>query len=73
MQNYPCKQKGAARKYPRRSFLRMKNDTRFAGDVKEEVPGDRGESGIWFFSRMWEEGRDSPPSEYLDDRNLVRE
>ncbi len=32
-----------------------------------------GESGIWFFSRMWEEGRDSPPSEYLDDRNLVRE
>ena len=51
----------------------MKNDTRFAGDVKEEVPGARGESGIWFFSRMWEEGRDSPPSEYLDDRNLVRD
>ena len=32
-----------------------------------------GESGIWFFSRQWERGRDAPPSEYLDDRNVVRE
>jgi len=32
-----------------------------------------GESGIWFFSLLWEHGRDAPPSEYLDDRNLVRD
>ena len=30
-----------------------------------------GESGLWFFSRQWENGRDAPPSEYLDDRNLI--
>lgn len=31
-----------------------------------------GDSGIWFFSRMWEDGRDAPPIEYLDDRNVIR-
>lgn len=31
-----------------------------------------GESGIWFFSRQWENGRDAPPVEFLDDHNLVR-
>ena len=32
-----------------------------------------GESGIWFFSMMWEDGADAPPAEYLDDRNVVRD
>jgi len=31
-----------------------------------------GESGIWFFSMMWERGKDNPPVEFLDDRNIVR-
>ena len=30
-----------------------------------------GESGIWFFSMMWEEGRRQSPVEYLDDRSVV--
>ena len=30
-----------------------------------------GESGIWFFSLMWEHGRDAEPEAYLDDRNIV--
>ena len=30
-----------------------------------------GESGIWFFSLMWERGGDQEPSEFLDDRNIV--
>ncbi|HZQ07117.1 MAG TPA: hypothetical protein VFD70_11095 [Anaerolineae bacterium] len=30
-----------------------------------------GESGIWFFSMMWEHGDDEPPIEFLDDRNIV--
>ncbi|MBI4551526.1 MAG: hypothetical protein HY710_04615 [Candidatus Latescibacteria bacterium] len=30
-----------------------------------------GESGIWFFSLMWEQGRDAEPVEFLDDRNIV--
>jgi len=30
-----------------------------------------GESGVWFFSMLWENGVDQPPSEYLDDRNLL--
>ena len=29
-----------------------------------------GESGIWFFSRMWEQGRDEEPVEFLDDRHV---
>jgi len=32
-----------------------------------------GESGLWFFSRQWEDGRAAPPSEFLDDRNVIRE
>jgi hypothetical protein len=31
-----------------------------------------GESGIWFFSLMWEHGKDAKPVEFLDDRNVVR-
>ncbi len=32
-----------------------------------------GESGIWFFSLMWEHGKDKEPVEFLDDRGLVKE
>jgi hypothetical protein len=31
-----------------------------------------GESGIWFFSMMWEHGKDMPPVEFLDDENILR-
>ncbi len=31
-----------------------------------------GESGIWFYSLMWEHGRSKPPSEFLDERGLVK-
>jgi hypothetical protein len=31
-----------------------------------------GESGIWFFSLMWEHGSDVDPVEFLDDRSIVR-
>ena len=30
------------------------------------------ESGIWFFSLMWEHGSDAEPVEFLDDRSIVR-
>ena len=30
-----------------------------------------GESGIWFYSLMWENGREAEPVAFLDDRNLV--
>jgi hypothetical protein len=32
-----------------------------------------GESDIWFFSRQWENGRNAPPSEFLDDKNVIRD
>lgn len=32
-----------------------------------------GESGIWFFSLMWEYGKDKNPVEFLDDRNILQE
>jgi hypothetical protein len=31
-----------------------------------------GESGVWFFSMMWEQGKDKEPVEFLDDRNLIK-
>lgn len=31
-----------------------------------------GESGIWFFSMMWELGKEKEPVEFLDDRNVVK-
>jgi hypothetical protein len=31
-----------------------------------------GESGIWFFSLMWEHGRNKEPVEFLDDRGIVK-
>lgn len=30
-----------------------------------------GESGIWFFSLMWEYGKHKEPVEFLDDRNIM--
>jgi hypothetical protein len=30
-----------------------------------------GESGIWFFSMMWEHGKNNPPVEFLDDENIL--
>ncbi len=32
-----------------------------------------GESGIWFFSLMWEHGKDAEPVEFLDDKNVVEQ
>ncbi len=32
-----------------------------------------GESGAWFFSLMWEYGRDADPVEFLDDRNILKQ
>ena len=31
-----------------------------------------GESGIWFFTLMWENGKDKAPVEFLDDRGVVK-
>lgn len=31
-----------------------------------------GESGIWFFSLMWEHGKGAEPVEFLDDKNILR-
>lgn len=31
-----------------------------------------GESGIWFYSLMWERGKERVPIEFLDDRNIVQ-
>ncbi len=32
-----------------------------------------GESGVWFFSLMWEHGKSAPPVEFLDDSNILAE
>jgi hypothetical protein len=32
-----------------------------------------GESGIWFYSLMWEHGKNKPPVEFLDDRGIVKD
>ena len=29
-----------------------------------------GESGIWFFSMMWERGKSTEPVEFLDDKSI---
>lgn len=31
-----------------------------------------GESGIWFFSLMWEHGKEKDPVEFLDDRGIIK-
>lgn len=30
-----------------------------------------GQSEIWFYSLMWEKGKDKEPVEYLDERNIL--
>jgi len=30
-----------------------------------------GESGVWFFSMMWEHGKENPPVGFLDDKNII--
>jgi len=30
-----------------------------------------GESSIWFFSMMWEYGKDEEPVEFLDDKSII--
>jgi hypothetical protein len=32
-----------------------------------------GESGIWFYSLMWEHGKNKEPAEFLDDRGIIKE
>jgi len=32
-----------------------------------------GESGIWFFSLMWEHGKTKEPVEFLDDRGIIKQ
>lgn len=46
-----------------------------AGSRMPFTPADFwiGESGIWFFSLMWEHGKDKEPVEFLDDRGLVKQ
>lgn len=31
-----------------------------------------GESGVWFFSLLWEHGPDAAPAEFIDESGLVR-
>jgi hypothetical protein len=31
-----------------------------------------GESGIWFYSLMWEHGKNEDPVEFLDDRGIIK-
>jgi hypothetical protein len=31
-----------------------------------------GESGIWFYSLMWEHGKDKEPLAFLDERGIVK-
>ncbi len=44
------------------------------GSKMQFTPADFwiGESGIWFYSLMWEHGKNQAPSEFLDDRGVVR-
>jgi hypothetical protein len=46
-----------------------------AGSKMGFTPADFwiGESGIWFYSLMWEQGKDQGPVEFLDDRGIVKE
>jgi hypothetical protein len=32
-----------------------------------------GESGIWFYSLMWELGKNKEPVEFLDDRGIIKQ
>ena len=45
-----------------------------AGSKIQFTPADFwiGESGIWLYSLMWEHGKSKEPSEFLDDRGVIR-
>lgn len=45
-----------------------------AGSKMRFTPADFwiGESGIWFYSLMWEHGKSKKPVEFLDDRGIVK-
>lgn len=32
-----------------------------------------GESGIWFYSLMWEHGKNKAPTDFLDDRGILKQ
>ena len=44
------------------------------GSKMQFTPADFwiGESGIWFFSLMWERGKNREPTEFLDDRGIIK-
>ena len=58
---------GRAEYHPQQTEAPLDSNLRF-------TPADFsiGESGIWFFSLMWEQGKNAPPIEFLDDRNISR-
>ena len=45
------------------------------GSKMQFTPADFwiGESGIWFYSLMWERGKNKEPIEFLDDRGIVKQ
>jgi len=45
-----------------------------AGSKMQFTPADFwiGESGIWFYSLMWEHGKNEDPVEFLDDRGIIK-
>jgi hypothetical protein len=57
--------------------------TEYTPESRKKPPGSKmrftpasfwiGESGIWFFSLMWEHGKNKEPVEFLDDRGIVKE
>lgn len=46
-----------------------------AGSKMRFTPADFwiGESGIWFYSLMWEYGKQKGPVEFLDDRGILKQ
>ena len=46
-----------------------------AGSKMRFTPADFwiGESGIWFYSLMWEHGKNKEPVEFLDDRGIIKQ
>ena len=51
------------------------NRKRPSGSKMRFTPADFwiGESGIWFYSLMWEHGKKQAPVEFLDDRGIIKE
>ena len=57
--------------------------TEYTPESRKKPPGSKmrftpadfwiGESGIWFYSLMWEHGKNKEPVEFLDDRGIVKE